>query len=130
MAFTFNDKEFLKGMELKQKQFLIASGHVMVNQMTETVHVITGLLKNSILFRLVDGTGSNFGTFAGENGEVKRPEETDKISESSSEDFVRVGSNVVYAGPYEKKVGSFANAVDTVIADKSILTLARKIFKS
>ena len=123
MIVKWNSGKVLDEYEKKQEQFLIGAGHIMVNQMTDLTHVITGLLKNSIIFHLKNGQKSNFGSEG-----TGRPKTDDEVSKSESENYVRIGSAVVYAGAYEKHTGTFSKAIDQVISDKSLLKLAKKIF--
>lgn len=123
MTVKWNSGKVLDDYEDRQRKFLIGAGHIMVNQMTELTHVISGLLKNSIIFRLKTGEKSKFGSEG-----TGKPSADDEVSKPDDSDFVRIGSNVVYAGAYEKHTGTFAQAVDQVISDKSLIKLAEKIF--
>jgi hypothetical protein len=120
----WNSGKVIDEYEKKQHNFLIGAGHIMVNQMADLTHVISGLLKNSIIFRLKTGERSEYGT-----EEEGRPTAEDEVSKPDDPDFVRTGSNVVYAGAYEKNTGTFSQAIDQVISDKSLVKLAEKIFK-
>jgi len=124
VKFKWNSGKVFAEYEKKQQNYLVGAGHIMVNQMVDLTHVISSLLKNSIIFRLKTGKKSDFRSEG-----TGKPTVEDEVSPPDDPDFVRVGSNVIYAGAYEKNEGTFAQSVDLVISNKSLVRLAKKIFK-
>jgi hypothetical protein len=116
-------------MEKKQKTFLHKVGQATVNQMAEFAHVKTGTLKNSMNYRLSTGSASNFGTETGPGGKGATPPESAKMDNASDKDYVRCGSNLVYAGPQEKHNAWASKTKDELVASKTIVRLAENTFK-
>ena len=117
-------EKIIKEAEKNQLKYNIGAGHIVVNQMVALTHVISGLLRNSIVFRLPSGKRSKFASEG-----TGKPTENDAVGKADDKEFIRVGSAVLYAGAYEKHTGTFSQAVDTVIRNKSLIRLAEKVFK-
>jgi hypothetical protein len=117
-------EKFKKNVRKKQGQFLIAAGHIGVNQVIQNSHVLTGLSRNAVIFRTFGGKTSPFGTLPGLEGQVEKPRRS--IGKPQSADFIRVGGNVIYMPVNEKRFGIFAGSMDDIIPQ--LHKLARKVF--
>lgn len=116
-------------MEKRQKTCLHKIGQATVNQMAEFAHVISGTLKNSMTYRLNTGPASNFGTEPGLNGRVATPPDSAKVDNASDKDYVRCGSNLIYANRQEKHNAWASKTKDELVASKTIVRLAENTFK-
>jgi len=119
----FKFDELRENYEKANRVYLIAAGEAIQNQMVDFAHVDTGTLKNSITYRLKDGTRSEFGTIKGST-----PPEEARISPPDKADQVRVGSALTYAQAQEKANGWASKGFDTVIAAGDLQNLAKELF--
>jgi hypothetical protein len=126
-------------MEKKQKQFLHAVGSLAVAIASGHAPHDMGALRNSIIYKLSDGSGSKFGT-AGPNSSGKSkgkgkgdtiPPESAKITASDNKDYVKVGSNLIYANRREwegKGSGYMAKTLDEM-ERSGVMNIAEKVFR-
>lgn len=107
----------------KSNTFLHEVGSHVQNQMALLAHFQEGVLKNSINYKVYDGYWSGF------ESQYGPPPPSDADVSIPQKGFVRIGSNLVYAGPQEKHNGFASKTIDTIKADGSIMEIAKRIFK-
>lgn len=123
MPMTWNNNAILKVKKAKLT-FLHAAGEMGRDQVIQKSHVLTGLYRNAVMYKVYDGSKSDFGSMPGLDGKVVKPE--DEIGEPQK-DFVRVGMNIVYANMLERMFGIVAGSIDLI--QPRLLSLANKIVK-
>ena len=120
---TWKGKKTLEAQDKKVKVFLQAAGNLIVNQMVENSHVITGTLRNSMNYRLHERYGSMLSTKHGDGA----PPKSAKVSNASKTESVRAGSALVYAGPQERHNGWASKTFDEI--RRQVELLAARVFK-
>lgn len=113
----------LKAVEKRKDAFLHAAGQHAQNQMVQFAHIIEGVLKNSINYKIYNGDWSGFGSITA----ITPPD--DAKMETPKKDYVRIGSNLIYAGAQEKHNGWGSRSIDTIEADGTLQQIADRAFK-
>ena len=116
-----------------KKAYLHGIGQGLVNQLVDLSPVKTGLLRNSMHYRMDDGTRSEFGNFSGpEPGNNIPP--SDAVLSKPENDYVKIGSAVIYADRVNKtsrtgSAGYFERAIDAFRSSQAGVRIARGVFK-
>lgn len=114
----------MASVRAKVPTFLHAVGHAGVNQSVQNAHVMTGLFRNSIMYRLHNGEASNMGPVPADKRAQNKKREPVTQPET---DTVRVGLNLEYAPFVERRFGTIAKSLDQLRSQ--IALLGEKVFK-
>ncbi|HUT63702.1 MAG TPA: hypothetical protein VMZ04_07075 [Anaerolineae bacterium] len=112
-----------KEMERNVPKFLHGAGNILINQMGENAHKITGTLANSMNYKLSSGEGSGFSSNHGEGS----PPTSAKVSNPGNDNSVRAGSALVYAGPQEGHNQWATKSMDHT--RRPIIELFKRVFR-
>lgn len=107
-------------------QFLHEAGQAGVAQTVRNSHVLTGLYRNAVMYKLSDGSKSNFGSQPGDkdNPEVLKPDT--EISRPKKW-IVRVGLNLIYAARLERRFGIVSKSLDDI--QPQLKSLMQRVIK-
>jgi len=120
---TWRGEKTIQKVKGRVDTYLHAAGNLIVNQMVNNSHVITGTLRNSMNYKLQSGEGKGFSTTHGEG----TPPSSAKVSSASRPEMVRAGSALVYAGPQERHNGWASKTYDQIRTP--LKRLAARVFK-
>lgn len=107
---TFYNQNVSEAFEKAIQASLRAIGEHGTDQLASDTHKVTGQLSNSWNYRTTDYT-SFFGTVTTDKSPKKPLTENEKVS-TPSRYVVRMGSNLVYAEPYNNRFKVMENTVD------------------
>lgn len=127
MSVNWYGDEIKRRIEAKTPAFLRGVGEALINQMITSAHVDTGLLINSMNYKVFDGTQSMFGKEVGIRKTDKYPTEEDRVS-TPEKGYVRAGSALVYAGPQERHNNWCTKSLDHFRREKNWLSVLKKVY--
>lgn len=127
VTYKFDADTISEKLQSKHKQYLHEIGVHTVNQAVEEAPYLTGALRNSIIYKLSDNSGSVM------NRQGGKPASSDAVmTKSENKDYVKIGSALVYARRREyegKGAGYLARTLDIIQSGNVLERIAKAVFR-